>query len=103
MINSTQLEAQKSIIGQLYLRPTTQHWSYYEQSLLFDLMRRPDFEAELEQLIRFKAMAKYAPRSVQTFLESWDRWLDESRQQAQNQPKTILDKELASIRKECGL
>jgi hypothetical protein len=58
-------------------------WTYAEQTALCDVSRRADCEAELEELLRYRARSQqYFPRSIERLLTNWSETLDQARQPA---------------------
>lgn len=58
-----------------YGRPDNSKLSYMEESLIADLLRRPDIESELKFLETHKR-DQYFPRSLESLLNKWQQTID---------------------------
>lgn len=94
-------------LSRLFKRNTQSQWTYAEQSALCELIRRPEFEAELALVELFKSKPEsYFPQSLQSLLSRWSETVDRANNYEENQstkpeakkkPKSIFEQEIAKL------
>ncbi len=104
---TSQFELMRENLNGLFDRDPKKHWSSMEEQLLFGVVQEnPDCLAELADLRNYERKTKYFPKSITSLLSDWGKHLDAAKSETRNgqkeqseKPKTIMDKELESIRK----
>lgn len=70
----------KALLATMYKRRNQLIWPQNEEMLMAELVRRPDWKAELEELKTYRELEpKYFPGSLFSLLDGWDRTLDRAR------------------------
>lgn len=70
----------KRRLNKLFNRPESHIWPYFEESSLVDLMKRPAFAEEFEELEKFKSKPdSFFPRSNEALMRDWSKTLDRAR------------------------
>lgn len=74
------LSALKVALAGAYKRRNTLCWPPAEETLMAEIVKRPDAELELREILQGKVLiGRYFPQSVLRLLENWDKTLDEVR------------------------
>jgi hypothetical protein len=61
-------------------------FTYIEEEAALLVARRPDVISELAEIEAHKNTSQYAPRSIHSLLDSWDKTLDQSRNKPLQEP-----------------
>lgn len=75
-----QVQELKSLLAPMYKRRNTLLWNQTEEALIAEIVRRPDWKAELDELKTYREQEpKFFPGSIFGLLDGWDRTLDRAR------------------------
>ena len=86
----TQVQIVKEDLGGMFGRNGHSPWSYEEEHALAELMRRPVFFVELDELKAMKRdRPKFFPRSLTKLITNWTTVLDQSRSAAEPKNKPV--------------
>lgn len=70
----------KGLLADMFKRKNRALWNQTEEMLMAELVRRPDWKDELDELKAYRELEpKYFPGSLFSLLDGWDRTLDRAR------------------------